>query len=120
MTVTEKLFSILELDVVPVVFGSADYRTIAPEHSYIDASDFESPAKLAEYLYLLDRNDELYLNYLDWKSRYWVEAGMEKMNRYAFCDLCTKLNREDEPNKIYESLMPDWSFETQCKPGWNS
>ena len=28
--------------------------------------------------------------------------------------------REDEPNKIYESLMPDWSFETQCKPGWKS
>ena len=103
---------------MPVVFGAADYRSIAPEHSYINALDFESPAKLAEYLHLLDRNDELYLDYLEWKSRYWVEAGMEKMNRHAFCDLCAKLNREDEPKKVYESMIPGWSFSTQCKPGW--
>ena len=104
---------------VPIVFGSADYRSIAPEHSYINALDFDSPAKLAEYLHLLDRNDELYLDYFEWKSNYRVEAGMEVMARNAFCDLCAKLNRDDEPKKIYDSLMPDWSARTHCnKLGW--
>ena len=105
---------------VPIVFGSADYRSIAPDHSYINALDFESPAKLAEYLHLLDSNDELYLDYFEWKSHYRVEAGIKAMVRHAFCDLCAKLNRDDEPEKIYESLMPDWSAKTHCKPGWIS
>jgi len=99
--------------IVPVVFGGADYRSIVPQHSYINAIDF-SPEKLSEYLRLLDGNDELYLDYLEWKSRYWVEAGMEKMNRQAFCDLCAKLNRDDEPTKMYDSLMPQWSAKIQC------
>jgi len=119
-TVTEKFFSILEQDVVPVVLGAADYRSIAPKHSYIDALDFDSPEKLSEYLDLLDDNDELYLDYLEWKSHYRVEAGMVKMARQGFCDLCAKLNREDEPEKIYHSLVPEWSERAQCRKGWRS
>ena len=116
---TEKFFSILQLDVVPVVFGAADYRTIAPEHSYIDALAFSSPAKLAEYLHLLNGNDKLYLDYLEWKSNYRVEAGVEQMARHAFCDLCAKLNRDDEPEKVYDSIVPHWSPLTQYKSRWS-
>jgi len=117
--VTEKLFCILELGtVVPIVFGAADYRAISPEHSYINALDFESPAKLAEYLHLLDGNDELYLDYLEWKSHYRVEAGTKQMTRHGFCDLCAKLNRDDEPKKVYDSMIPDWSYTTQCRSQW--
>ena len=118
--VTEKFFSILQLDVVPIVFGAADYQSIAPNHSYINALDFSSPAELVEYLHLLEENDELYLDYLEWKSHYRVEAGVEQMARYAFCDLCAKLNRCDEPEKVYDSMMYDWSVSTQCRPGWKS
>jgi len=103
---------------VPVVFGAADYRAIAPNHSFINALDFSSPAKLAEYLHLLDGNDELYLDYLEWKSHYRVEAGAEQMARHGFCDLCAKLSQEDEPEKVYPSLITDWSFSAQCNPGW--
>ena len=103
---------------VPIVLGAAHYRSISPEHSFINALDFVSPAKLAEYLHLLDGNDELYLDYLEWKSHYRVEAGAEQMARHGFCDLCAKLNRNDEPEKIYDSLIPDWSFSAQCNPGW--
>jgi len=117
--VTEKFFSILQLDVVPIVFGAADYRSIAPKHSYIDALAFSSPAKLAEYLHLLDSNDELYLDFLEWKSNYRVEAGVEQMARHAFCDLCAKLNQDDEPEKVYDSIASYWSPLTQCKSGWS-
>ncbi len=116
--VTEKFFSILQFNVVPVVFGGADYQSIAPNHSYIDAMAYSSPAKLAEYLHLLDKNDELYLDYLDWKQDYTVEAGVEQMARHAFCDLCAKLNQKDAPEKVYDSMVPMSSASTQCRAGW--
>ncbi len=117
---TEKFFSILQLDVVPVVFGAADYRSIAPIHSYIDALAFNSPAKLAEYLILLNGNDELYMDYLEWKSYYRVEVGVEQMARHAFCALCAKLNQDDESQKVYDSMVPYWSSSTQCRSGWSA
>ncbi|KAH7944620.1 hypothetical protein HPB52_022205 [Rhipicephalus sanguineus] len=54
--VTEKLFTALKYDIVPVVFGGANYSRIAPRHFYIDAFAFESFEKLAEYLVALSRN----------------------------------------------------------------
>jgi len=118
--VTEKFFSVLQQDVVFIVFGGADYQSIALNHSYIDALAFSNPSKLAEYLHLLDKNDELYLDYLEWKSYYRIKAGVEQMARHAFCDLCAKLNQKDEPKKIYDSMVPRWSASTQCKPGWKA
>lgn len=45
-----------------------EYRLSAPLNSYIHVADFESPQKLAEYLKLLDKNDELYNSYFKWKG----------------------------------------------------
>ena len=111
--VTEKLFSILQHDIVPVVLGGADYTRIAPPHSFIDARQFEGPEQLADYLKRLDTDDDLYAEYFEWKKDYKVEAGFEQMARHAFCDLCSKLHR-DESVKYYTSLAPFWSVETQC------
>jgi alpha-1,3-fucosyltransferase len=46
--VTEKLFKILAHDVVPVVYGGADYTQQAPPISYIDARKFK-PKDLAGF-----------------------------------------------------------------------
>ena len=100
---------------MPIVLGSADYSSIAPPHSYIDATQFESAAHLAAYLHRLDGDDELYGRYFDWKRQFVVEAGVEQMSRHAFCDLCAKLHDRREPDKSYASLVPQWSAETQCK-----
>ena len=40
--VVEKYWKTFGQTVVPVVRGSANYKKIAPEHSYIDADDFGS------------------------------------------------------------------------------
>lgn len=40
--VTEKFFKVFDYDMVPIVFGSADYSKIAPPKSYIKVEDFES------------------------------------------------------------------------------
>lgn len=55
--VTEKFFSVLRLDVVPIVFGGGNYSAISPPFSYINAQDFETAVQLADYLKMLDSND---------------------------------------------------------------
>ena len=58
--VTEKFFMALKLDVIPVVFGGADYTSIAPYKSFINAMDFASPKLLAETLLAIAANRDLY------------------------------------------------------------
>lgn len=55
--VTEKFFSILQLEVVPIVFGGSDYSAMAPPFSYINAQDFDTAHQLADYLKKLDSDN---------------------------------------------------------------
>ena len=117
--VTEKFFRIIVRKIVPVVYGGADYSSIAPPHSYIDARLFE-PQELADYLLMLDANETLYNEYFWWKDYYHVEAGQETMVKRGFCDLCKKLhlmgdNAENSTIKIYDKLVDHWLPENQCK-----
>ncbi|CAL4098692.1 unnamed protein product, partial [Meganyctiphanes norvegica] len=61
--ITEKFFSILQYNVVPVVYGGGDYARHAPPDSYINALDFDTAKELAEYLLYLDKNDTAYAKY---------------------------------------------------------
>ena len=65
---TEKFFKVLEYDIIPVVLGSGNYSKMAPTKSYIDATQFESPKKLADYLTYLDKNITAYAEYFEWKN----------------------------------------------------
>jgi alpha-1,3-fucosyltransferase len=106
--VTEKFFKIMRLrDIVPVVYGGANYAKLAPKHSYIDALHFR-PQQLAAYLKTLAENETLYNEYLWWKDDYIVEAGLEQMVRTSFCDLCLKLHQVDKKVKVYTSLASQW------------
>ena len=40
----------------------------SPLKSYIHIDEFSSAKELAEYLHLLDKNDELYNSYFKWKN----------------------------------------------------
>ncbi|XP_046456185.1 alpha-(1,3)-fucosyltransferase C-like [Daphnia pulex] len=118
--VTEKFFHIMSLrDIVPVVYGGADYAQLAPEHSYIDALHFE-PKKLAAYLEKLAANETLYNEYLWWKDDYVVEAGLEQMVRHGFCHLCRKLHVDNERIKSYPSLFPKWHPGRCSRPNYKS
>ncbi|XP_063842682.1 alpha-(1,3)-fucosyltransferase C-like isoform X3 [Scylla paramamosain] len=100
--VTEKLFEILSRhDVVPVVFGLANYSAIAPPHSVINVLDFPNVKALVEYLNYLDHNDTAYNEYFKWKAQY------HSSNTWpSYCELCTKLH-EDHTPKVYWD-MKDW------------
>ena len=51
--------------IVPVVFGLADYSSIAPPHSFINALDFPNVNSLAKYLLYLSENTTAYNQYFE-------------------------------------------------------
>ncbi len=99
--VTEKFYRALLNDIVPVVFGGADYTQYAPPNSYINVADFNSPK---DFLLLLSKNDALYSKYFDWKKDY------EVINRplNGWCDLWEKLNDPTLERKSYASVAKWW------------
>jgi alpha-1,3-fucosyltransferase len=66
--VSEKLFSTLNFDVVPVVYGGGPYDKHIPKSGYINAFDFESPKHLTEYMTTVASNADLYSSYFKWKQ----------------------------------------------------
>ncbi|TNN05109.1 Glycoprotein 3-alpha-L-fucosyltransferase A, partial [Schistosoma japonicum] len=60
--------SIYRNDILPIVMGASieEYERVAPPYSFIHVDQFESPAKLAEYLKYLDKNDTAYNEYFAW------------------------------------------------------
>lgn len=64
---TEKFFKALAMDVVPVVLGGANYSSIAPPNSFVDAMDFASPVLLGAHLLSIARNRSLYNRWVIWE-----------------------------------------------------
>lgn len=111
---TEKFFEVINRNIVPIVYGGANYSQIAPHHSVINALDF-TPEKLAEFLKMVDANDTIYNEYFWWKGHYQVEAGIDQMTGHAFCDLCKKLHEEHNVTKYYPEVETEWHADKHCK-----
>ena len=111
--VTEKFFMALRMDIVPVVFGGANYSASAPPHSFIDANDFASPLELARELQRLSVAEEEYLNYFLWKANFRVEVAKAGLQRLG-CRLCKALN-QPRPSNIYHDLTAWWRVAGNCK-----
>ncbi|KAH6937921.1 hypothetical protein HPB50_005245 [Hyalomma asiaticum] len=112
---TEKLFRPLMHDIIPVVFGGANYSQIAPPGSYIDALSFESPMHLARHLKKVAKDFNMYKRYFKWKGDYKIDP----FTVYNFCGLCQKLHSEDFKKT---SVVPDmyhwWNTTSYCR-AWN-
>ena len=117
--ITEKLFRILKLDVVPVVLGHADYSRYAPKRSFINALSFSSPAALAKYLKKLHENDIKYCKYLEWKEQYKTHILLTGsygniLDKHAFCRLCLALHDTNLPVKEYAQFDKWWQGPGVC------
>uniref|UniRef100_A0A146LJH0 Fucosyltransferase n=1 Tax=Lygus hesperus TaxID=30085 RepID=A0A146LJH0_LYGHE len=111
--ITEKFFRTgLGHDILPIVMGARpdDYKASAPEHSYIHVDEFDSPRSLAEYLLLLDKDDDAYNAYFRWKG-----LG-EFINTFYFCRLCAMLH-DDIPMKSYRDINEWWRGPGICTTG---
>lgn len=109
--ITEKLFvNALGRNILPIVMGAPpeDYEISAPYHSYIHVDDFASPKELAEYLKILDENDDLYNSYFKWKGT----GEFISPIAHFWCRVCAMLHDESSieiPNwydDINEWLQP--------------
>jgi len=110
--ITEKFWSRLKMNVIPIVLGQGNYSTIAPPHSFINALEFPEPRDLAAHLKQIMANETLYLSYFWWTDFYRVETNI---NFYAFCQLCKMLNDPEEPVKVRSHLRAWWKSGGHCK-----
>ncbi|KAK4871924.1 hypothetical protein RN001_016048 [Aquatica leii] len=94
--VTEKLYYVLNKNVVPVVYGGVDYTKTAPPKSVINVADFKNVSELVNYLKFLDTNLTEYLKYFEWKKHYAIVVNQPA------CQLCQRLN---EP--LVKSVIED-------------
>lgn len=79
--VTEKLFDAFLAGTVPVYLGAPNVAEFAPDNSYVDATQFTSPADLADYLRHLVETPEAYAAYLDWRNKPLPERLVELVAR---------------------------------------
>ncbi len=87
--VTEKFFDPLVAGSVPVYLGAPNVADFAPgHHCYIDVSDFAGPRQVGDYLDHLDRHDDEYEAYLDWKRTGPVERFRALVAETAERPLC--------------------------------
>lgn len=110
--VTEKFFNILRLNVVPVVYGLANYSVQAPPRSYINALDFSTPKDLADYLLYLDKNDTAYNEYFLWKSYHFIQNEWANVAK-PYCDMCERLH---ENHTVHAYDVDKWfREESRCR-----
>ena len=92
-----------------------DYLKIAPQNSFIAASNFKSPKALADYLKYLDTNMTKYMEYFAW------HMSMRTVTRHMtmkMCGLCAKLHNEPaETSQLssYSDIYNWWHTKAQCK-----
>ncbi|XP_032678900.1 alpha-(1,3)-fucosyltransferase C [Odontomachus brunneus] len=106
--VTEKLMNPLRYNVVPVVYGGANYSQFAPPNSYVNALDFESPKELAAYLKYLSKDLRRYQSFLQWKKYYRVGSSTKR----AVCALCEALHKRKSPKRYH--ALSRWYAKDKC------
>lgn len=107
---TEKVFNILDYNIVPIVLGGADYSSLLPPKSVINALDFETSSQLGQYLIHLAKYPQEYNSFFDWRSSY----ELDFYDHYA-CQICRKLHDQREPVKVWNNLLNWWFNQSDCK-----
>uniref|UniRef100_A0A0N5B3X5 Fucosyltransferase n=1 Tax=Strongyloides papillosus TaxID=174720 RepID=A0A0N5B3X5_STREA len=118
--ISEKYFSRVHFNSIPIVGYRRKYEKIAPNNSFIAMDDFKSPKEMADYLYFLIKNKKEYLKYFDYRKEGWkiydIDNGMDN-----FCSLCKKLVEMKKSgelqkfHKTYYDARETFLSWTRCK-----
>lgn len=107
--ITDSLYTLMEYDIIPIVYGSSDYRKILPTTSFINAKDFDV-ANLAQYIRFIAENKNIYWSYLEWK-KYFV---FMRSHSAVLCDLCSLVStRSNYQMQVYEDIEK-WFYGLSC------
>ncbi|XP_069162670.1 alpha-(1,3)-fucosyltransferase C [Procambarus clarkii] len=99
--ITEKLYNPLVHNIVPVVWGGADYRRYLPPHSYIDARHYH-PKQLAGLLLRLHQDPVAYGRYHIWR------AYLRPVLKGSLCELCHLVHTNT--SRHHYTNLPDTRF----------
>jgi alpha-1,3-fucosyltransferase len=99
--VTEKFFNVLDTDMIPIVYGGANYKASFPPYSYIDVQDFPNVRALAEYLVGLLADPEEYGKYFQWRANYYLVSSAWLP---GYCEICQKLLQRQAKKEEGEGL----------------
>ena len=107
--VSEKIYKSFKKQIVPIVFGGANYSYAAPPKSVIDIRNFPHPKDLAEYLQYLSNDEDAYNEYLEWKNtNYDMVVGREEILGENFCRLCEIIHDPSYQYRDYSNLKGWW------------
>ncbi|XP_071974338.1 3-galactosyl-N-acetylglucosaminide 4-alpha-L-fucosyltransferase FUT3-like [Engystomops pustulosus] len=103
--ITEKLwYNALYSGCVPVVMGPPreNYERFIPRDAFIHVDDFASPQELASYLLSLDKDEEKYKQYFNWRSQYYVPP-QDNPWTVPYCRVCKAL-KDPPPYRTIASI----------------
>ncbi|CAH2283140.1 galactoside 3(4)-L-fucosyltransferase-like [Pelobates cultripes] len=108
--ITEKFWSnAFNSWAVPVVLGPSrmNYERFMPGDAFIHVDDFSSPKKLAAYLLELDKDEEQYKKYFNWRKYYRIK--IEDGWAIWYCKACWALKQ----NREYQTIpsVAKWFLE---------
>uniref|UniRef100_A0A667YMP9 Fucosyltransferase n=1 Tax=Myripristis murdjan TaxID=586833 RepID=A0A667YMP9_9TELE len=111
--ITEKLNGPLAVGTVPVVLGPPrqNYEDFIPGDSFVHVNDFPDATKLAEFLLRLDKDNETYMHYFDWRQGFSVRRHLTEEKHeftHAICQACAHVGKAQEYR-----VLPDlykWFF----------
>ncbi|KOB73086.1 hypothetical protein OBRU01_11218 [Operophtera brumata] len=112
--VTEKLLTALQHDVVPIVYGGANYERFLPPGSYIDARKYNA-ADLAALMDRIIKTPKIYQQFFRWKSQltYSDPSLVENV-----CELCKALNDQEkfQEKSVYDKFRMWWNpnYHNRC------
>ena len=110
--VTEKYYRTLQFELIPIVYGRANYTSLGPPRAFINILDYRSPRHLARYLHYLANNETAYLEYFQTRP-YWKPA--KNVLGSAFCTLCDIVHRPSY-TRVYKDIHAWWKNGT-CDMG---
>ncbi|XP_075973110.1 alpha-(1,3)-fucosyltransferase C-like [Anticarsia gemmatalis] len=106
--VTEKLLKALNNDVVPIVYGGADYSRFLPPGSYLNARELGLYLLVEKMRHLMEE-PELYAQYFRWRNHYSYHKTIDDPETNEYCQMCALLNSHTIRTKsVYKNLYDWW------------
>ncbi|KAM4618074.1 3-galactosyl-N-acetylglucosaminide 4-alpha-L-fucosyltransferase FUT3-like [Discoglossus pictus] len=108
--ITEKLWkNAFFSGTVPIIMGPPrkNYERFIPKDSFIHVEDFATVKELADYLLELDKDDQKYQAYFQWRN--WLKPMEDYSWATYYCKLCKVL--ENAPSYRTISNLTEWFIE---------